>query len=154
MAHSKKVMGTAVSTDGVAAIRAWMRLSDALAAFDRHLRSEFGITGGQLAILRIIAEGEITLVELRNRLAMHPATLGQVVDRIVRLGLLVSSPLDSDRRVRVLTLTEDGLRLLRKAPLAGPVRLRSAADSESSRFLGAAFTEALSAFGLERWTDS
>lgn len=73
---------------GIGAARSWVRLNDARAEFNRHLRAEYGITGGQLAILRIIAEGETTLLDLRRRLVMHPATLGQLVERVARLGLV------------------------------------------------------------------
>lgn len=142
-----------VASEGVAAIRAWMRLSDALAAFDRHLRSEFGVTGGQLAILRIIAEGEITLAELKTRLAMHPATLGQIVNRIERLELLAVEPLATDRRRRTLRLTDRGRELLERAPLAGPVRLRGTADPDACGLLTDAFAAAIPAFGLERWAE-
>lgn len=148
------VGATETSIDGVNAARAWMRLSGALTAYDRYLRSEFGVTGGQLAILRIIAEGEVTLAELRKRMAMHPATLGQIVDRIAKLRLLVIEPLGSDRRVRALTLTERGRHLLEIAPLAGPVRLRSSDDTDMSQLLAEAFAAAITAFGLERWAES
>ena len=64
------------------AVRAWLRLDQAITAFNRHLRDRHGVTGAQLAMLRIVAERPVTLAELRAGLAMHPATLGQLIDRL------------------------------------------------------------------------
>jgi hypothetical protein len=47
---------TVASDDAVLAIRAWMRLDQAIAGFNRELERRHGVTGAQLAILRIVAE--------------------------------------------------------------------------------------------------
>jgi DNA-binding MarR family transcriptional regulator len=71
---------------------------------------------------------------------MHPATLGQLLDRLAQRELVNLTPDPGDRRRRVL----------REAPLAGPVRLRQTeADSARLRDLTAALDDAIELFGLE-----
>ena len=139
--------------EGLDAIRAWVRMDRAFAQFNRWLEAEHGITGAQLGILRIIAEMKpVTLADLRRRLTLHPATLGQLVDRLAVRGLVVRTPGAGDRRRREVTLTPLGVRTLERAPLAGPVRLRSAAAPPARlKALAAAFTDAVTLFGLEEW---
>ena len=135
------------------AIRAWVRLDAAFTAFDKHLRSAYGLTGAQLAMLRIVAEsGSTTLAELRARLIMHPATLGQLIDRLAAKGLVRVARDERDGRRRRVTPTEAGRALLGRAPLAGPVRLRAVqADPARLRRLAEAFDDAVELFALSQW---
>ena len=97
--------------EGLDAIRAWVRMDRAFTQFNRWLEAEHGITGAQLGILRIIAEMKpVTLADLRRRLTLHPATLGQLVDRLAVRGLVVRPPGAGDRRRREVTLTPLGVR--------------------------------------------
>ena len=146
------IVSSVPTADALDAIRAWYRLDQAFAQFNRDLRAA-GVTGVQLALLRIIAEAApVTLANLRGRLAMHPATLGQLVDRLVQAGLVSRSVHPDDRRLRQVDLTGAGRRLLAEAPLAGPVRLRAAdATPEQLQQLAHAFDLAVCLFGLERW---
>ncbi len=138
---------------GLAAIRAWWRLDQAIAAFNRDLRERHGVTGAQLAMLRIVAERPVTLAELRASLAMHPATLGQLIDRLARQGLVERRASPGDRRKRVVELTARGRSVVAEAPLAGPVRLRQQpAEPERLRRLVAAFDDAVELFGLKEWS--
>lgn len=124
-----------------------------MAAFNRHLRQHHGVTGAQLAMLRIVAEQPVTLADLRLRLAMHPATLGQLIDRLARQGLVDRRPSPSDRRRRLVEPTSAGHSLLAEAPLAGPVRLRYLdADGNRVERLAAAFEDAVELFGLKEWS--
>jgi DNA-binding MarR family transcriptional regulator len=137
----------------LAAIRAWWRLDQAIAAFNRHLHDRHGVTGAQLAMLRIVAERPVTLADLRAGLAMHPATLGQLIDRLARQGLVERRTSPGDRRKRLVEVTARGRRLLADAPLAGPVRLRQQpAEPERLRRLAAAFDDAVELFGLKEWS--
>jgi DNA-binding MarR family transcriptional regulator len=138
--------------DAVAAIRAWTRLDQALSAFNRTLEREHGVTGAQLALLRLVAEWgpAIALADLRSRLVMHPATLGQLLDRLAARDLVTITPDPHDRRRRLVELTATGRRTIAAAPLAGPVRLRHiAADPKRLRRLTAALTDAVELFGLQ-----
>lgn len=139
--------------DAVRAIRSWLRLERAFAAFNRELRATVGLTGAQLAMLRIVAEvGPTTLAGLRGRLRLHPATLGQLMDRLREKSLVRLSVDRDDARRRVVELTAEGERALREAPLAGPVRLRSI-ETDPARLatLADALDDAIELFGLQRW---
>jgi DNA-binding MarR family transcriptional regulator len=142
------------TTEAVAAIQAWVRLDQAIAAFNRELDRSHGVTATQLAILRLIKEWgpEVRLADLRSRLLMHPATLGQLLDRLAGRGLvdLASDPLD--RRRRVVRLTAAGRKVVANAPLAGPVRLRhTEEDPRRLRRLAKALDDALVLFGLAEY---
>jgi MarR family transcriptional regulator, temperature-dependent positive regulator of motility len=143
-----------VRADAVAAIRAWTRLDQAMAAFNRELERIHDVTGAQLAILRLVAEWgpQVGLAELRERLVMHPATLGQILDRLATRGLVDIAADTADRRRRLVALTPAGRRVVEVAPLAGPVRLRHVhADPRRLRRLAAALSDAVDLFGLEEY---
>ena len=141
------------SPESLRAIRSWYRLQRATASYGAHLRARFGASGEQLALLRIIAErAHWPLSELRGRLTMHPATLGQAVDRLARRGDVAVSPDPADRRRRVVAVTEQGRALIASLPDAGPVRLRTREfDPERLERLADAFDDAIELFGLEEW---
>jgi MarR family transcriptional regulator, temperature-dependent positive regulator of motility len=148
------VTETGPRPEALRAIQAWVRLDRALGELDQELRAELGVTGGQLAMLRIVAEmAPVTLAELRARLVLHPATLGQMVDRLAAKDLVELQPDPADRRRRAVRLTPAGQDLLRTAPVAGPVRLRTA-RVETARLerLADALDDAIELFGLTRWT--
>lgn len=138
------------------AIRAWYRLEKAFDGARKHLQSRCGITGEQLAILRIVNEKDIWLLaELRHSLSMHPATLGQILGRMKERGLVSLDVDPHDRRRRTVTATPAGRELCRDAPLIGPVRLRSEPLSrQDAAALTHAFTAAIDLFGLQPFTDT
>jgi DNA-binding MarR family transcriptional regulator len=81
---------------------------------------------------------------------MHPATLGQLLDRLAARHLVDLSPDPADRRRRLVTVTPAGHRLLAEAPLAGPVRLRHVpTDPARATRLAESLTDALTLFGLD-----
>jgi len=141
-------------SEAVAAVRAWTRLDQAFAEFNRALEREHGVTGAQLAVLRLVREwnGAVALADLRERLVMHPATLGQMLDRLAARGLVTLTADPVDRRRRRVELTSDGRHVSEQAPLAGPVRLRHVpADPDRLRRLAEAFDDAIVLFGLEEY---
>jgi MarR family transcriptional regulator, temperature-dependent positive regulator of motility len=143
------------SPDAVDAIEAWIRLDQAFTAFNRDLDRHHGVTGTQLAIMRLVTEWgpEVRLADLRGRLLMHPATLGQLLDRLAIRGLVDLTADPADRRRRVVRLTGRGARVVRDAPLAGPVRLRQVPeDPRRLRRLSRALTDAVVLFGLQDYT--
>ena len=134
-----------------AAIRAWLRLDAAFAAFNADLMAVHGLTGAQLGMLRLVAEfgGTTTLADLRTRLSLHPASLGQLIARLADKGLVAVSPDPDDQRRRVVQLTTAGERMIAEAPLAGPVRLRHQPPApEVLTSLTEGFELAVEAFGL------
>lgn len=134
----------------LSAIVAWVRLDAAIQAFNQRLRRDFGITGLQLAVLRILGERPaLPLAALRKSLVMHPATLGQSIDELREMGLCTVERDARDKRARIVALTDKGRELMARAPVAGPVRLR-AMDHDPGRLdrLKAAFEDAIELFGL------
>jgi len=72
----------------LSAIVAWVRLDAAIQNFNQDLRRQFGITGLQLAVLRILGERPaLPLAALRKSLVMDPATLSQSIDELRAMGL-------------------------------------------------------------------
>jgi DNA-binding MarR family transcriptional regulator len=134
----------------LSAMVAWVRLDQAIQSFNQTLRREFGITGLQLAVLRLLGERPaLPLAALRKSLVMHPATLGQAIDELRVMGLVTVSRDARDRRARNVALTDKGRELVARAPLAGPNRLREIeADPARLDALRAAFEDAIGLFGL------
>lgn len=137
----------------LSAIVSWVRLERALDAFHLDLKKRFGITGLQLSVLRICAERpQLPLAALRKALVMHPATLGQSIDELRRMDLVSVRTDPSDKRARLVALTDKGRALLTDAPLAGPTRLREV-DHEVARLdrLKRSLDDAIEMFGLGDW---
>lgn len=133
------------------AIRAWVRLDAAFAAVNAALVADHGVTGAQLAMLRLVDEwgGAVALTDLRSRLSLHPATAGQLLARLAGKHLLDLDKDPDDRRRRTARLTDDGRALLAIAPLVGPVRLRhEPPDRSTLDLLAHGFDAAVDAFGL------
>jgi DNA-binding MarR family transcriptional regulator len=137
----------------LSAIVAWLRLERTIDAFNLDLKRKHGLTGLQLAVLRILAERpRLPLAALRKALVMHPATLGQAIDALRRKGLCDVRYDSRDRRARLVSLTAAGSALVAAAPLAGPVRLREIpADPARLEKLASALEDAVELFGLTPW---
>lgn len=136
------------------AMVAWMRLDQAIKAFEAALKRDHKITTLQLAVLHIVSERpHIPLAALRKALLAHPATLGQAIDDLRRKGLCQVRSNPEDRRARNVAITEAGAALIAAVPLAGPMRLR-AVEGETERLdrLAPALNDAVDLFGLEAWT--
>jgi DNA-binding MarR family transcriptional regulator len=137
----------------LSAIVAWVRLDRAFENLNAELKRRYGITGLQLSVLRILAERpQLPLAALRKALVMHPATLGQAIDKLRVMDLVTVRSDPGDRRSRIVALTPIGTEMIAGAPLAGPVRLRdvNVAPDRLDR-LAAALEDAIDLFGLERW---
>ena len=135
---------------------AWVRLERALENLDADLRRSFGITRLQLSVLHILTErSRLPLAALRKALVMHPATLGQAIDRLRVMGLVTVRTDENDRRARLVALTTEGAQLASRVPLAGPVRLREAGAEAAGRLerLAGALDDAVELFGLEDWVE-
>jgi len=145
--------GFFVQQQALSAIVAWVRLERAIDAFNAELKKRHGVTGLQLAVLRICAERpQLPLAALRKALVMHPATLGQSIDELRRMELVTVRTDPTDKRARLVALTDSARTLLAAAPLAGPIRLREV-DHDVARLdrLKLALTDAIDLFGLEAW---
>lgn len=138
----------------LAAMVAWMRLDQALKAFELDLKRRHNITTLQLAVLHIVSERpHIPLAALRKALLAHAATLGQAIDDLRRKGFCQVRSNPEDRRARNVSITEAGAALVAAMPMAGPMRLRDV-EGQTDRLdrLAPALNDALELFGLEDWT--
>jgi DNA-binding MarR family transcriptional regulator len=131
-------------------------LDRAFAAAGQQLRKARGITGEQVAICRIVAERDAwAMAELRERLTMHPATLGQALARLEDRDLVEITQDEADGRRRRVAITRHGRTVLGKIPLIGPVRLRTTqASPEDLAAIAKGFTLAIELFGLQPWADN
>ena len=139
----------------LSAIVAWVRLDRAVELFNAELKQRHGITGLQLAVLRILSERpQLPLAALRKALVMHPATLGQAIDGLRRKGLCQVRRNPADKRARDIAITPEGEAVVAAAPLAGPVRLREV-NHDPARLdrLAAALEDAVDLFGLGQWVE-
>ena len=139
----------------LSAIVAWVRLDRAVELFNAELKQRHGITGLQLAVLRILGERpQLPLAALRKALVMHPATLGQAIDGLRKKGLCQVRRNPTDKRARDIAITPDGGAIVAAAPLAGPVRLREV-NHDPARLdrLAAALEDAVDLFGLDDWVE-
>lgn len=137
----------------LSAIVAWVRLEQAFDNLTVDLKRRYGLTRLQLSVLQILRERpQLPLAALRKALVMHPATLGQAIDKL-RVRELVTVRRDpEDRRSRIVALTPEGAALIADAPLTGAVRLRDV-TVEPMRLerLAAALEDAVDLFGLGAW---
>ena len=119
-------------------------------SFNQNLRKQFGITGLQLSVLRILGERPaLPLAALRKALVMHPATLGQSIDELRVMGLCTVTRNPKDKRARQVAITEKGSELVARVPVAGPMLLRET-ENDPARLdrMKAAFEDAIELFGL------
>ena len=143
------------NNDALAVIQAWWRLERARGRLDAQIKRDTGLTGSQVALLRIIDErAPVSIRRLRDELDWHPASLGQSIQRLEAHGMLAVTHDPTDRRRRVCRLTPSGQALLARTPLVGPVRLRSASVApEDLAAMQRGFELALIAFGLNEWSN-
>ncbi len=94
--------------------------------------AQFGISGPQWAILRVLQRAEeadgpggLPLSELGQRLLIQPPSVTGVVDRLERQGLVKRSASQDDRRVRYVRLTPKARALVAEVLRhhAGQIRL-------------------------------
>lgn len=85
---------------------------------------KFGISGSQWGVLRVLqraeekGEARLPLKEVGQRMLIQPPSVTGAVDRLERLGLVQRSHSTADMRVRYLSLTPSGKKLMNKV-LAG-----------------------------------
>src|SRR3569832_1873013 len=113
---------------------AWVRLDAAIQSFNQTLRKEFGITGLQLAVLRILGERpSLPLAALRKSLVMHPATLGQSIDELRVMELVTVTRDQPDKTNTHTRLALAGaVRGVRWHSLDKPLREKLTAEANHS----------------------
>ncbi len=74
-----------------------------------------GLASRDYCVLATAREADRTQIELANLVGLDKTTMTVTVDRLERAGLARRTPLSSDRRVRVITVTPAGERRVAKA---------------------------------------
>jgi MarR family transcriptional regulator for hemolysin len=89
--------------------RAWRQ------ALDRRLKY-LGVSQASWMTIAVVAKarGPLSQSELADRLAVEGATMVAMVDRLVKVGLVVREPSTTDRRVKRVVLTPAGTLLYDK----------------------------------------
>ncbi len=98
--------------------RALRRTIRAIDLHSRSLARSYGLTGPQLAVLRVLAEqpGEMTGSGLARAASISHATVTGIVGRLEARGLIERRRSGSDRRSILLHLTEHGREVALEAP--------------------------------------
>jgi MarR family transcriptional regulator, organic hydroperoxide resistance regulator len=65
-------------------------------------------------IWRLEASDTPSLKEAARRCGVDPSNLSSVVDQLVERGLVITRPAAHDRRIKIVRLTAEGVRLRRK----------------------------------------
>jgi DNA-binding MarR family transcriptional regulator len=100
-----------------------------LDAFQHRCLDEFGLRFVDFSVLRVVVlAGELTPSELADLTLRSTGGMTQIVDRLVKAGLVLRSPDPTDRRKVVIGLTPQGRRLVDRA--------QKAYARERSRVLG------------------
>lgn len=96
------------------ALRRIMRSVD---IHSRRLIHDFGITGPQLVVLKLIERlGTPSPGELARQANLSNATISGILDRLQRSDLLARTPSSTDRRRHQISLTRKGRMVLEQAP--------------------------------------
>lgn len=83
--------------------------------FARH-----GISGSQWGVLRVLQRAQldgqagVRLMDLGQRLLVRPPSVTGVVRRLTRMGLVKAVPSREDQRVRLVSLTPEGMKCVEK----------------------------------------
>ena len=113
--------GWADAAPGMSAVTSVIRAQQLmLARIDTILRP-FGLSFARYEMLRLLAftrAGRMPMASAIARLQVHPTSVTNTVDRLVRDGLLVREPHPGDGRAAMLVLTGDGRDLVERATAA------------------------------------
>lgn len=83
----------------------------------RQVERETTLTGPQVWAIKVIAESApVRVTELARKMYLHPATVGGILDRLEKRGLIERNRSNEDRRVVEVGLTEDGRMLVAGSP--------------------------------------
>lgn len=113
-------------TCGFRILSAIRRIIRAVDIHSRKLNSEFNITTPQMICLyELMRNNGMTLSELTKAVSLNISTVNGIVDRLETKGLLTRQRSAVDRRKVLLHITDNGKRIIRKAPSLLQDRLAS-----------------------------
>ena len=98
-------------------VQSFRKIFKAIQTYSEEVLKEFGVTGPQLWLLKTIQnESGIRVSELSQRMFLHISTVSSIINRLEEKGLLERRRTKKDRRVVLVHLTDEGKRLIKKAP--------------------------------------
>ena len=78
-----------------------------------HFMRDHDLSYSQISVLyRIHHHGPADIVSLSRELQISKAGAGQLIDRMIQAGWLISKPSPTDKRSKIITLTEEGRALV------------------------------------------
>ncbi|MET2717411.1 MarR family transcriptional regulator [Streptomyces harbinensis] len=77
--------------------------------------ADLGISPRAHCVLHEARHGELTQTQIATAIGLDKTTMVVLTDRLEKDGLAERTPSPSDRRVKILTLTDKGRRLLRRS---------------------------------------
>jgi DNA-binding MarR family transcriptional regulator len=93
------------------------RLNRAVYLDSSKMSRQFGLTGAQSGVLRhLFAHGALSSADLSRKLYVSPSNITGVIDRLERKRLVERIRKMGDRRVALITLTENGEELSKLLP--------------------------------------
>ncbi|GGC78102.1 MarR family winged helix-turn-helix transcriptional regulator [Undibacterium terreum] len=104
------------------AARSWRQ------ALDRRLK-HLGVGQASWMAIAVIAKSgqALSQTELAHKLGVEDPTMVSMIDRLVKAGFVIRQPSQTDRRVKLVVLTDEGNALYRK--------VKEVADSFRAEFL-------------------
>lgn len=83
----------------------------------RKMSKEFGLTGPQSLVLRLLVKnGALSSADLSRQMYVTPSNITGIIDRLEKKGLVERIRKQGDRRVALITLTESGQKLGKNIP--------------------------------------
>lgn len=113
--------GWSDAADGMAVVISVMRAQQLLLARVDAALKPFALTFARYELLRLLAfsrEGTLPLSSVVARLQVHPTSVTNTADRLVRDGLILREAHPHDGRAAMLTLTVEGRALVERATTA------------------------------------
>ena len=86
-------------------------------------RYPVGRTGFSVLHNLVLHGGTMTPTNLSNRVFRSKHAVTRVVDRLEKLGFVKRDPIGSDRRVREVSITKEGLAFVKESQAAGQQRM-------------------------------
>ncbi len=112
--------GDAEPPQGPADLQVLQKMRIVIRAAQRHslwIEKQCGVNGAQLWIMQELADAPgLRVGQITARLAIQQATTSNLLDTLVRRGLVIKARDRDDARVVKLSLSEAGLALLQAAP--------------------------------------
>lgn len=94
--------------------------------YSRELSKSYGITGPQIAVLRMISlDSAISLTELSRKMGLHITTVDGMVKRLHRRKLIQKKKRATDKRVVEVSIAARGREIINKAPYGQMSRFRT-----------------------------